>query len=98
MSGNLHVVATLHAQAGKEEELQTLLEGLLEPTRAEDGCVRYQLLRNEADPSEFTFVEEWVSAEALASHFETEHIQTTRAKFDGVLAGELDLRRYRLVG
>jgi len=54
----VRVVARNVACFGKEDELRTLLRGLIEPTRREPGCVTYELLQNTTDPTDFTFVEE----------------------------------------
>jgi quinol monooxygenase YgiN len=56
------------------------------------------MLENQADPTEFTFTEEWTDAAALAAHFESDHIRNALARFPDLLAKELDLRRYSLVG
>lgn len=93
-SSRTRVVARVQAQLGKEMELKSVLEGLIEPTRAEAGCLHYQLWQNRADSSEFTFIEEWVSDEALASHGESDHIRKGRKRMRDLLAGPLDLRRY----
>ncbi|TNF73803.1 MAG: antibiotic biosynthesis monooxygenase, partial [Acidobacteria bacterium] len=42
-SDTLRVVARLVAKPDKVDELRTLLTGLLEPTRAEPGCISYEL-------------------------------------------------------
>ena len=61
----LHVVAHLQARPEKREHLRTLLLGLVAPTHREAGCLRYQMLENETDPLEFTFVEEWQDTPSL---------------------------------
>jgi quinol monooxygenase YgiN len=43
-------------------------------------------------------VEEWTGAPALEAHFETPHLKNALARFPDLLAAELDVRRYRLVG
>jgi quinol monooxygenase YgiN len=96
-SNTVRVVATLIAQEGKAEQLGDLLRGLIAPTRQESGCRRYELWQNEANASEFRFVEEWESPEALAAHFETAHIKSALSRLRGLMAGELDLRKYLLV-
>ena len=63
------------ARPGKEDELRALLRGLIEPTRREPGCVTYELLQNTADPTDFTFVEEW-SSEVM----DTKNLDWKRAK------------------
>ena len=55
---SVRVVARVVVRRGKEDELRTLLRGLIEPTRREPGCVTYELLQNTTDPTDFTFVEE----------------------------------------
>ncbi|MDX1645451.1 MAG: putative quinol monooxygenase [Thermoanaerobaculia bacterium] len=97
MEETLRVIARLRAQNGKEAALEALLEGLVEATRAEEGCIHYELLRNLEDPAEFTFVEEWRDEAALAAHFEAEHVEQALAAMPDLLAEELDLRKYRLV-
>jgi len=94
---SLRVVAHLQAQPDEADELRALLEGLVAPTHQETGCLSYELLEDLDDPTKFTFVEEWASKEALQAHFETEHIQNAIARFPDLLAGNLDLRTYRLV-
>ena len=93
----LRVVAHLQAQPDKADELRALLEGLVAPTHQETGCISYELLEGLDDPAKFTFVEEWASEEALQAHLGTEHIQNAIARFPDLLAGDLDLRTYRLV-
>ena len=77
---------------------QGILNALLHPTREEDGCLGYELLENLEDPTEFRFVEEWTDDAAFGAHFDTPHIQAAAAAFEGVLAADLDVQKYRLVG
>lgn len=93
-SSRTRVVARLRAQPGEETELKSVLEGLIEPTRAEAGCLHYELWQNRADSSEFTFIEEWASDEALASHGESDHIRQGRERLRDLLVEPMDLRRY----
>lgn len=84
MSENgLRVVAKIKAKEDKVEEVRQHLVGLIEPTRKEEGCVIYELLQNREDPTDFTFVEEWVSDEALGRHFETDHMKNALPQIDG---------------
>lgn len=94
----LRVVAHLRAQEGKEAELEEVLKGLIEPTRAEPGNVSYELLASTDDDGSFTFVEEYESGDALDAHLESSHVQAALARLPELLADELDLRTYRLVG
>ncbi|MFO7641938.1 MAG: putative quinol monooxygenase [Candidatus Competibacteraceae bacterium] len=98
MSATVYVIARLTARPEAVAELQTLLLGLIEPTRQESGCLRYTLLHNSADPTDFTFVEEWADAAALEAHFATSHLQAALARAPALLAAPPDIRRYALCG
>jgi quinol monooxygenase YgiN len=91
----LKVIARIRARPEKIEEMRALLTGLVGPTRAEPGCLRYELLHNTADPADFTFVEEWRDDAALESHFNTGHVQAALARFRELADEPMDLRRYR---
>ena len=91
----VHIVARITAIAGKEEELFTILRQLAAPTRKESGCIRYELFRNNADPADFTFIEEWMDDAAIDRHMVTAHIQSAFAAVEGLLAAAPDIRRYR---
>ena len=79
--GAIQVVAILRAQPGMEQQLRDVLLGLVEPTRAEPGCVSYDLHINKDNPAEFVFVESWTNAASLDAHFETSHIKSVIGRF-----------------
>lgn len=94
---SLRVIARVAAKADRIEQIRALLMGVVEPTRREPGCLGYQLLQNQADPTDFTFIEEWTSATAEQSHFATPHILNALRQLPGLLATEPDVRRYTVV-
>ncbi|MBE9206617.1 antibiotic biosynthesis monooxygenase [Nostoc sp. LEGE 06077] len=93
----LRVVARLIALPDKVEELKALLLGLIEPTRQEVGVTKYELLQNQSDPTDFTFVEEWTSLEALDTHLNSPHLLGAVAKLEGLVAAAPDIRHYHLL-
>ena len=44
------VVATLKAKAGKEAAVRAAIEAVIAPTRAEPGCINYDLHQSSEDP------------------------------------------------
>ncbi len=90
----LKVVARMMASPDKIEEVRVLLTSLLEPSSRDFGCIRYECLQNLADPSDFTFVEEWQNEAALKAHLNTPHLQAALAKLPALLAAEPDIRCY----
>ncbi|MEG3843421.1 putative quinol monooxygenase [Microcoleus sp. herbarium14] len=93
----LRVVARLAAFPDKVAELKSLLLSIIEPTRKEAGCIKYELLQNQADPTDFTFVEEWESAALLEQHLASTHIQAAVQQLEGLAVGPPDIRRYELL-
>lgn len=98
MTTKIHVVARLTARPETVAEVQAVLLSLIEPTRQESGCLRYELLQNAANPTDFTFVEEWADAAALETHFTTPHLQAALAQVPPLLAATPDIRRYTVIG
>ncbi len=93
----LRVVARIVALPEKVEALKAVLLELVEPTRHESGCIQYELLQNQSDPTDFTFVEEWTSHDALNTHSVSAHMKAGGAKLKGLVAAEPDIRQYNLL-
>lgn len=93
----IRVVAHLIAKPDKIAELRELALGLIAPTREETGCVLYELHQNNADPTDFTFIEEWASDEALDAHLVSPQLQAAFPKVPELCAAPPDIRRYTLI-
>jgi quinol monooxygenase YgiN len=93
----IRVVARVIALPDKVEEVKSILMGLIEPTRQEEGCIAYELLHNHQDPTDFTFVEEWESQALLNAHLASEHIAQASSQLSGLIASEPDIRVYHLL-
>lgn len=75
MSG-LFIAVGLRAKAGREDDLRRDLSVLVEPSRQEEGNVRYDLFEDQDQPGLFVFVEEWDSLDTRTRHHEHgPHIQ-----------------------
>jgi quinol monooxygenase YgiN len=68
------LVAVFEARPETWGELRGRLEDLVEVSRAEPGCLRYDLHTDVGEPRRFVFVEEWADAEALAVHNKAPHL------------------------
>lgn len=71
----LIVAAKMTAKPGKEDALRKTLMGLIEPTRAEAGCVQYDLHEEQGKPGSFLFFEKWTSKQALDEHLATPYLK-----------------------
>lgn len=90
---NVHLQAAL----GQEAALAESLMALLSPTRAERGCINYDLHRNLQDPSKFMFYENWATQEALDQHIATPHIQAFLAKTATLLIQPMSLTTWQKI-
>src|ERR1700720_1621916 len=70
----VRVIARSVASRGKEDQLRTLLKGMLAPTRAEQGCISYELYESDST-GRFYFDETWESQAALDKHKATPHFK-----------------------
>ena len=78
--GQITAVTLIHGLAGQEADLKAHLLALSAPTRAESGCVQYDLYQSSANAHEFMRLEVWQSPAHLAAHKETPHLRASFAK------------------
>jgi quinol monooxygenase YgiN len=91
------VVIRMKAKTGMEVRVRQELLNLLKPTRAERGCINFDMHQAPNDPALFLFHENWVSEEDLKRHFETPHIKRWIEEAKALLAEPMELRRWRKV-
>jgi quinol monooxygenase YgiN len=75
MASHRKITAILAAKPGKEAELERLLRGLAEPSRAEPGCLRWDLWQDGEDPARFVIDELYEDDSAVTAHRATAHFQ-----------------------
>ena len=72
-------VTFIHGIPGSERDLKAHLLSLAAPTRAEAGCLAYDLYESPDAPTEFLRLERWRSVADLEAHKATPHL---RASFE----------------
>lgn len=96
MVQTIRVVAHITARSGKEASVKSTLSGLVEPTRQEPGCIRYELLQNLNNLAEFTLLEEWESQTALDGHTAAADTKAAETKMESLIEkSPPDVRFYR---
>ncbi len=58
--------------AEKIDEVERTLKALRDSSRAEEGCITFDVSRSLEDPNAFVLYEEWNDQAALDVHYETE--------------------------
>jgi quinol monooxygenase YgiN len=89
----LTVVATMHAMPGREEEMREVLETLVAPTWTHEGVIEYELHRGTEDPGLFCFYENWRDEGALDAHLATPPLRALGGRLEGLLDGDIVIRR-----
>lgn len=77
----INVIATLHVTANVKDAVKAQMKTLVDFSRAESGCVRYDLYQIdksgipdvENTGGDFTVIESWADMTALNSHAESKH-------------------------
>ena len=69
------VAATWIAKEGEEERVLAAIRKLIEPSRAEPGCLTYRPTRDPENPRVFFLYEEYVDEQAYDAHRESDHFQ-----------------------
>jgi quinol monooxygenase YgiN len=75
------------------ENLPVVVEGLnalAAASRAEEGCVGYEIYQSTVEPTRLMIVETWASDEALTAHQATEHYTTILPALEGKMSITLE--------
>ncbi len=90
------VAGDVLVRADKREEALALAGWFAEQSELEGGCISYRFYTSIADPNVFHIFEEWETAVALATHFQTPHMAEFNAQLPNYLAGEPDVKEYEV--
>ena len=82
----LTILAQITAEPGKEALVRAELERLVPMTRAEAGCLQYDLHVDNENPGFFVFYENWESRELWQTHMNAPHLAAYMAATDGAVA------------
>ncbi|MEO1533188.1 MAG: putative quinol monooxygenase [Pseudomonadota bacterium] len=82
----LTILAQITAVAGKEALVRAELEKLVPITRAEAGCLQYDLHVDNENPGFFIFYENWESRELWQTHMNAPHLAAYMAATEGAVA------------
>ncbi|WP_437616421.1 putative quinol monooxygenase [Erwinia sp. V71] len=92
----IEVIAAFSAKPGKEDALRKATLDVVEPTRAESGCVQFVVHEDLNQPGAFFIRETWKSQEDLDKHFQMPYLQNLVELHKELLAGELKLHQLKV--
>lgn len=91
------ILGTVTARPETRDELLALLQAQVAPTRAEAGCIDYDLHVDAADPCVFVFYENWTDRAALDAHLAMPHLRPLLSQIDRLLACPVDIRPLTMI-
>jgi quinol monooxygenase YgiN len=95
--GKVTVIARFKAKPGLEETVKKEVMSLVSPTRAEAGCINYDLHQSAEDPALLMLYENWVSKKALDEHLAMPYLEAFKAKAGEILAEPLDIILWEMI-
>jgi quinol monooxygenase YgiN len=91
------VVSHVDIGGGGKVDVAAMLTRLAEASRAEPGCLRFDVTQHTARANHFTVVEVWADQQALDRHAAAAHTKQYRDEVQPVSGSPLDERVYRRV-
>src|SRR4051812_34476063 len=82
------VVAQVKAKSEFVESVKRACLALVEPSRAESGCMSYSLYQSTEDATIFIFYENWQTLQDIERHLEAPHSYAFDEATSGMLAEE----------
>lgn len=93
----LTIVANIKANADKIDLVKAELLKLIDITRAEEGCINYDLHQDNENPAHFMFYENWENRELWQTHMNASHLAAYMAATEGAVA-EFTLNEMSKIG
>jgi quinol monooxygenase YgiN len=82
----LTIIANIKANEDKVELVKAELLKLIEVTRAEKGCINYDLHQDHNNPAHFIFYENWETREAWQVHMNNPNLAKYLTAVEGSIA------------
>lgn len=79
----LNVVAIIDAKPEYASAVESALRGVIAASRAEDGCLQYELNCDIDNPSRLVMIERWRDEQALNRHSNMPHMVRLRRAMAG---------------
>ncbi|WP_144211575.1 putative quinol monooxygenase [Shewanella donghaensis] len=81
----LTIVANIITKADKVELVKAELLKLMDITRAEEGCINYDLHQDNENPAHFMFYENWENRELWQTHMGNTHLEQYMMATEGAV-------------
>lgn len=82
----LTIVANIIANEDKIDLVKAELEKLIPITRAEEGCIQYDLHQDNEHPAHFMFFENWENRDLWQTHMSNQHLADYMVATEGAVS------------
>ncbi len=96
-NNQLTIIARILAKDGKRDLIRSELIKLIDITKAEEGCINYDLHQDNENPNLFLFYENWENRELWQQHMGKEHLTEYIKATDGAVE-EFTLNEMTVIG
>lgn len=90
------VLAKFKAKEGLEEKVKQEIMDRVAPTRAEAGCINYDLHQSPDDKRLFMLYENWVSKKALDEHLQMPYLQSLVGAADELFSEPIEIALWEM--
>jgi len=97
-SESIVILASIQVSASQRQTLIDAAKPLVTVTRAEEGCLDYEIALDVANDDRFVLAERWTSEAALGAHFQTAHFGAFVKTLIGIGAKVKSCIRYTASG
>jgi quinol monooxygenase YgiN len=87
----LTVIAKFEAKPGMESKVKEGLQGMVAPSRAEEGCLSYDVFQSNDNPAITFTYENWTGKDALDAHMQTPYFKALDAQGKETLAKPMEI-------
>jgi quinol monooxygenase YgiN len=94
---SIHFIVRFEPRPGKEDEFRAELQRVVEPSRAEAGCISIHAFESLREPCQFAIHSEWVDEAAFEVHARLPHTVRFLQAAEGLLPHAVQGLRSNLI-
>lgn len=90
----IKVIAKFFVDQNKIVEFIQLSKELIENTRKENGCIKYELFEDTTKNTIFSIIEEWNDTQTLNTHFNSKHFTEIIPQLELTVTQKIEVNIY----
>ena len=91
------VIAKFFVDQNKIDQFIKLSKELIENTRKENGCIKYELFEDTTKNTIFSIIEEWENTQALDAHFNSKHFIKLIPQLELIVTQRIEVNIYKQI-